>query len=258
MPGVNQGSGHQMDGDIERLLLSNDAVKFTGQTMKKAKGLIKDITPPVLYRWARSFSRDHDRPAREIEPCERDSEYYDRTFISHQHWLNHYTESPYYPLWTVIADRIVRRGLGSVLDIGCGPGQFASLLRDKGLSHYAGIDFSPRRIAQARNVCPEFAFTEADVFETDLSGAANNCDAVVCCEFLEHVERDREVLEKISAGTWFFGTVPNFPDPAHVRHFSNAREVSDRYEHLFADFSVVTHLADLKGTEYFIMEGCRH
>ena len=90
------------------------------------------------------------------------------------------------------------------------------------------------------------------MFETDLLSAY---DTVVCLEFLEHVERDLEILGRIRGGTHFYGTVPNFPSGAHVRHFESAQEVYERYEKRFHELAVDTHLADTKGRLFFVMEG---
>ena len=50
-------------------------------------------------------------------------------------------------MWTVLADRIRRSGAKSVLDIGCGPGQFAACLFDMaGIETYTGLDFSAEAI----------------------------------------------------------------------------------------------------------------
>lgn len=135
---------------------------------------------------------DRDEPGkREAIGRERNPDWYDRVFEEEEKWRQNYTETPYYTTWAVIADRIRRRGVRSVLDIGCGPGQLACLLRDKGLRHYKGVDFSSKRVEWARKVCPEFEFLAADAFDLDFS-SGQSYDAVIAAEFLEHVERDLE------------------------------------------------------------------
>jgi hypothetical protein len=56
---------------------------------------------------------------------EKGAEWYDASFERGRHWRRHYTESPYYFIWTVIADRVLRAGGRSILEIGCGSGQLA-------------------------------------------------------------------------------------------------------------------------------------
>jgi len=218
------------------------------------KKLVKELTPPIIWRLAR---RTYYRAKSGwIIGQERGAEFYNQTFLASEHVQNHYTKSSYYPMWTILADRIMKSGITSILDIGCGTGQFASFLQDKGLLQYLGIDFSVECIQQARNICPEFNFMISDVFETDLL-STQDYDAVVCLEFLEHIKRDLEILDQIRSGTIFFGTVPNFPSKAHVRHFKNAQQVFERYEKKFQNFTVDTHLANATGTLFFLMEGVK-
>lgn len=188
------------------------------------------------------------------EGYERGPEWYDESFDNNEHWRRHYTRSRYYPMWAVISDRVLREGKNSVLDIGCGPGQFALLLRERGLPHYLGFDFSSRRIEWARKVCPGFGFMVADAFETDLF-RSYHYDAVLCTEFLEHVERDIEVIKKISADTSFYASVPNFPFKSHVRHFNSMEQVRQRYSEHFEHFSVNEFPSNATGRLYYIMEG---
>jgi SAM-dependent methyltransferase len=186
--------------------------------------------------------------------AEQPPEYYDEVFRAANHWRRHYTKSHYYPLWTIIADRIQRAGINSIIDIGCGPGQVANLLRDKGVSKYLGVDFSPARVEQAREVCPDYDFVVADVFETDLL-ETYTYDCALIMEFLEHVENDLEVLKRIKAGTFMLATVPNFPARRHVRYFNSVDEVRKRYKQCLESIRVDEHLADTKGKKYYILEG---
>ena len=142
----------------------------------------------------------------------------------------------------------------SILDIGCGTGQLGCLLRDKGVPRYHGFDFSPKRVEQARHLCPEFSFTVEDAFATSLFRTCEY-DAVICTEFLEHVEGDIEVVNRIRSGTRFYGTVPNFPFVSHVRHFQHADEVHDRYAPHFGDLRIDTFLANEKGKTFYLIEG---
>jgi len=166
----------------------------------------------------------------------------------------HYSESEYYFIWTVIADRIVTSGVKFILEIGCGPGQLACLLRDKGCRGYHGFDFSPKRIERAKRICPDFAFSLQDAFQTDLFTSLHY-DAVICTEFLEHIEQDIEVLKKIKSGTVFYGTVPNFPFVSHVRYFRSEDEVVSRYRSCFSELRVDAFLADGAGKTFYLLEG---
>lgn len=180
--------------------------------------------------------------------------WYDQTFENNEQWSGHYTRSEYYFLWTVIADRIQQANVSSVLEIGCGSGQLAALLRDRGLQDYRGLDFSPKRIEHARAICPEFEFVQENAFFSNLFKAFDY-DLLLTTEFLEHVENDLAILQKIKPGSLFLGTVPNFPFVSHVRHFRDADEVADRYQSYFDDFRISEFVANDKGITFYLMEG---
>jgi len=183
--------------------------------------------------------------------------WYDWTYRGTPEYHGHYCDSSYYFLWTVIADRLTRQRYGKVLDLACGPGQFASLLYDKGVRQYRGIDFSPVCIEMAhRRQIPQFEFMLADLANEDaLSGIEYDC--VVTMEFLEHVEFDLSVLSRLKPGVRVLATVPNFPYTSHVRHFRDADEVTERYAAVFSSLTVDTFLENAKGKTFFLMEGIK-
>lgn len=223
--------------------------------MSRRNKNIEQFFPRSLLRAVKAAaSSGVRRKTRDETAGEQDPDWYDASFEEADHWRSHYSESPYYFLWTVIADRVLRARARSVIEIGCGPGQLACLLRDKGIASYHGLDFSPRRIEQARGVCPEFAFSIADVFQTDL---LNSCDydTAICTEVLEHVEGDLELLRRIRSGTRFYGTVPNFPYTSHVRHFTSEAEVLARYKECFTELRVDAFFANAAGKTFYVLDG---
>ena len=185
------------------------------------------------------------------------SSWYDSHYAGSEEYRKHYTESVYYAGWTIICDRLLRHKVTSILDIGCGPGQFASLLSENADNiQYLGLDFCAEAIRMAESVCPACRFLEADVF-VDRNLEDLDYDAIVSLEFLEHVEDDVPVLQRIRPGTLFIGSVPNFPSASHVRHFTNAEEVTERYGQLFSGFTVHKHLLSRAGRCLYVMEGTR-
>lgn len=219
----------------------------------KAKVIAKELLPPIVLKAIGSVRHTKNK---DYEGQEQTSEYYDEVFLSAS-WHEHYTESRYYPIWSVLVDRIVHAKVKSLLEIACGPGQLSLFLHDQGLQRYMGFDFSAKAVELAKIGCPEFNYVQADAFKTDLFHS-HDYDAVLCTEFLEHVEHDLEVIGKIRSGTRFYGTVPNFPWRSHVRHFISTQEVSDRYAKYFQSFSVSAFLGSRNRNEtYYLMEGVK-
>lgn len=187
---------------------------------------------------------------------EQDAAFYDAKVRDVAHWTVHYTQSHYYPVWTVIADRLCQSGCSSVLDIGCGPGQVGALLADCGLPRYLGVDLSTGMIRQARRACPSFEFRVADI-RSDPVIEDHEYDCAIMLEFLEHVEAELDVLARLRPGTLLLATVPNFPARSHVRHFRSAEEVTERYAPIVRDLSVSEIRANERGSKFYVMQGVR-
>jgi len=218
------------------------------------KTVARNLTPPVLWNAASRLKNALFPP--EVEYGERDSAWYNQDYRENKAYHGHYTGSRYYFIWTVVADRLIRVGARSVLDIGCGAGQVAALLREKGIARYVGIDLSEEAIRRAKSICPAYEFHACNVFATDLIETLDY-DAVISFEFLEHVNEDISVLRRIPTGRRVIGSVPNFLCASHVRRFLSSDEVVERYGGLFEQFRVDPLLADNIGTTFYLFEGLR-
>lgn len=220
---------------------------------EKTKRLMKRITPPFIYDPLQVYIK-YIKFKEWQGPGEKDAAWYDKAFEFRDFLAGHYTLTEHFFIFSLIADRIMRSQVERILDIGCGAGQLACLLRDRGLKEYTGFDFSPKRIAQARKICPEFRFELADAFNTDLYQTVSY-DGIVCSEFLEHVENDTGVLKKCPPGKRFYGTVPNYPLMNHVRYFKNVEEVAERYRPFFSTLSIDRLLRNPQGKVFYLLEG---
>ena len=63
------------------------------------------------------------------------------------------------------------RGLGPVLDVGCGPGTVTAHLTELGLDA-SGVDLSPRMVDHARRQYPDLRFSVASATELDIPPAS--------------------------------------------------------------------------------------
>jgi SAM-dependent methyltransferase len=66
------------------------------------------------------------------------------------------------PLDRALLSAFAEECRGPILEVGCGPGQIARFLRDRG-ADVQGIDLSPEMIAEARRKNPDVEFTVADM-----------------------------------------------------------------------------------------------
>jgi SAM-dependent methyltransferase len=223
-------------------------------TSDQLRRLIYNITPPIIRKSSKALYRSvvPKKRLNQIRGEERGPEWYDQHISGS--FTKHYSESQYYFLWAVIADRMMHAGIRSILEIGCGTGQFASLLYDKGFEEYIGFDFSGERIDRAKKVCPRFSFIADNALSTDLFYSVNY-DCVVCTEFLEHVSHDGKVLMNIRKGAHFYGSVPDFHSASHVRHFTSEQHVTTRYRRYFSEFRV--DAMKYKNRTFYLIEGIK-
>jgi SAM-dependent methyltransferase len=87
------------------------------------------------------------------------------------------------------------RGKGPVVDVGCGPGQVARYLHQRGVS-VSGLDLSAGMVALAARLTPEVSFREGTILELpDLDGAWAGCTAFYAIVHFDPAELRRAVRE---------------------------------------------------------------
>lgn len=166
------------------------------------------------------------------------SSYYDTVFAESPKYAVDGTNSEYAPVWARVVAGLRQQGAQRILDLGCGPGQFAQYLAATFPEiTYTGLDFSAVAVAKARQRCPQYLFEQRELPVTDFTNLPA-FDTVVCTEVLEHVENDREILAALPAGTAISASVPNFDAFGHVRLFRDEAEVRARYGVLFDELTV--------------------
>jgi len=82
-----------------------------------------------------------------------------------------YDELRHKPLDRTLLDRFADavKGQGDACDMGCGPGQVARYLHEKGVSA-SGLDLSPAMVHQARELNPGIPFREGDMLHLEIPG----------------------------------------------------------------------------------------
>lgn len=164
--------------------------------------------------------------------------FYDDVYAGDSSYLEPWRKTPYAETWKAIAQLLEVHGTRSILDLGCGPGQFAEcvaeLLPD---AAYQGVDFSEVAVNRGKVRIPAYQFSRL-VLPAESYAQFAPFDTVICTEVLEHVDADIEVLKPIPAGTYVVFSVPNFDSFGHVRVFGSEHAVCARYGDLFRSLDV--------------------
>jgi ubiquinone/menaquinone biosynthesis C-methylase UbiE len=96
---------------------------------------------------------------------------YDR--VAEEYARRIFDELQYKPLDRQLLDRLaagVPEG-GIICDMGCGPGQIARYLHDRG-AHVIGVDLSAQMITQARQLNPDLEFKQGNMLALDVEAGA--------------------------------------------------------------------------------------
>lgn len=126
---------------------------------------------------------------------------------------------------------LLPRPLGRVLDVGCGEGATAAVMREQGAHHITGIELDPEAAHRARGACDVVLEGPVEDRLTDLEGPF---DTILCLDVLEHLAEPRGVLralrERAADGATLEVSVPN------ARHLSLAFDLVVRGTFGYADW----------------------
>ena len=180
------------------------------------------------------------------------SESYDQIFATEPEYTGHYSRSSYLPIWKLVAAKIDKDSY--ILDLGCGPGQFAAYLYDQGFTNYTGIDFSHVAIERAQSINPAFTFICADL--SQLRFSRHRPDIIFAIETFEHIADDRALIRRLPPARLIF-TVPNYPAPNHYRTYRDESFIRDYYRDVLTIESIERY--HCKRSDYiFIVDSVTH
>jgi SAM-dependent methyltransferase len=122
-------------------------------------------------------------------------ESYDRVAGSYAD--NLFNELVHKPLDRALLDAFAEemRGKGPIVDVGCGPGQVARYLHQRGVS-VSGLDLSPGMVAVATRLTPEVSFREGSLLALpDSGGSWEGCTAFYAIVHFDRAELGRAMRE---------------------------------------------------------------
>jgi tetratricopeptide (TPR) repeat protein len=199
----------------------------------------------------------HLQLSSELKSLEVSTSYYDDIYQESEEYRVEGQNSPYILVWEKIAEEINGYKSKSVLDVGCGPGQFAEyIMQEYPLLEYTGVDFSKVAVEKARIRCPSARFIEENILNSEILTQLGY-DTIILLEVLEHIEEDLKLLEKIPSGKILLASVPNFDSFGHVRFFKSEAEVQERYRSFLSTATILpVSIRDL--STIFVISGMKN
>ena len=104
-----------------------------------------------------------------------------------------------------------------IVEIGCGIGNFASLLDERNISNYVGIDMVKEKIIKAKIFYPNFRFMCSDI--TQNVHLLRKASLVVSFYTLEYIEDDFSILNNIPSNCKVIIGVPNSQYKTKTRYY---------------------------------------
>jgi len=103
-----------------------------------------------------------------------------------------FDELKHKPLDRQLLDRFAARvrGMGSACDLGCGPGQVARYLHERGVQ-VSGVDLSPVMVEHARRLNPGIEFRQGDMRALDIEDGT--WDGVAAFYSIIHIPRPKVI-----------------------------------------------------------------
>jgi len=136
--------------------------------------------------------------------------------------------------------------IASVLEIGCGDGNFARDLWIKGIRNYIGIDLRSDKIFLAKRKVRRFKFIRGNIFQhLDLF---EKVDIIVAIEVFEHIRRDFDLLTEIPKGKKVIFSVPNSPYKQEHKRWYELDGWKERYNDFFEFENIYTVQNERKPT----------
>lgn len=118
----------------------------------------------------------------------------------HKIWDSaHFGGSPTYMVRKILLKKEIEKVLRkkrniSVLDIGCGTGDYIEIFNNYGVN-YLGVDLSSYAIDKLKIKYPEMSFICGDIFKVELD---KKFDVIFLSEVLEHIIDEQKLLKKIN------------------------------------------------------------
>jgi SAM-dependent methyltransferase len=184
------------------------------------------------------------------------TEYYRSVHLQSQGWLDYSNELVQLQGFALALEAAGAISGRSVLDVGCGKGQFTRLMRDLGARPAIGMDLIAETIQQLRTEEPAITWMVGDVAQSAQLADCQACDLVFALEVLQYVPFApalEQLWRLVRPGGRLIGLIPNRDCPIVAKPMARFK---DRYLAVTCA-EIAACLAGLPGVASWKLRGLR-
>lgn len=177
----------------------------------------------------------------------KNEHYYNKIYDTSEAYKAHYSDSIYYPIYKRVTEKLTQGS--KILELGCGSGHLAHLLKYNGFEYYLGLDFSQVAIDYAKKRTNQ-EFLKQDILNGNVW---SNYNVSIALEVFEHIEYEK-VLRKLKKHSRILFSVPNFLIDSHIYSWQNKGEIKKDFEK-YVDIESIEIPLQIKGKTWFLIDG---
>jgi SAM-dependent methyltransferase len=122
-------------------------------------------------------------------------------------------------------------GIENVADLGCGAGNFVSVMLEKGMrpEMYIGIDSNFKQISTAKAAYPGWKFVYGDLSDDRVRAEYERYGAFLMLNLIDALEDDLDFLGRFPEGKPLIFSLPQSQREGSRRFFESGQEIRERY-----------------------------
>lgn len=130
-----------------------------------------------------------------------------------------------------------------VLDIGCGNGFYTSILKEKAITNYTGLDITDSLFGELKRIFPDYNFKKLDVSTEELN---EKFDLIIMIDVAQHIVDEEKFIFALNnirnslTEKGIFIITPNIEDENRAEHV--IRRNIGHFKKIFNDFDMIEPL----------------
>jgi SAM-dependent methyltransferase len=174
-------------------------------------------------------------------------EFYNKIYSNSVNYDLHYSESLYFKIYEKVLTLLDKSD--TIIELGCGTGQFAQYLEDNKCIYYIGFDFSDVAINKAKSKSNQ-CFMCLDILTDEIKF---KYDTIIALEVFEHLYYE-DVLKKLMPGKKIIFSLPNFKTREHIYAWGSEIEIRKDFEE-FVNILSVEKVMQKGKKEWYLING---